>query len=163
MTLYWWCKRGLAGLAVVSILLPWLMASDPFITLSFSGLRLALGDSPLFALNPYVRYAPIVFLGPIAGVLILWRSFKPMTAGPDRFDPWITLLLAGVGLVPILWLIVAMLSEASRLMIFGQALALGSGPYLSVGAFGAILAMEVIAVLARRRGHLVAPAIASRR
>lgn len=157
MTLYRWCKRGLAGLAVVATFLPWLDASDPFITVSFSGLRLALGDSPFFVLNPYVPYAPIVFLGPTAGVLILWRSFKPMTAGLDRFDPWITLLLAGIGLIPVPWLIVAMLSEASRLMIFGQSLALGLGPYLSVGAFGAIIAMEMTA-LGRRLGLLVAPA-----
>lgn len=137
-----------AGTAVVSVFLPWVAASDPFITLGFSGLRVALGDSPIFVLNPYAPYAPVVFLSPAAAVLIVWRSFRLKTSRWAPIDLPI-MLLAVAGLLPVPWLIAAMLDEAARLVIFGQAMALGVGAHLCAGAFGSILALEMIPLLMR--------------
>ncbi len=157
MGLFRWCQRVAAGTAVVSVFLPWVAASDPFITLSFSGVRVALGDSPIFVLNPYAPYAPVVFLSPAAAALIAWRSFRPMTSRWAAVDLPI-MLLAVAGLLPVPWLIAAMLDEVARLVIFGQVMALGVGAYLCAGAFGSILALEMIPPLMRLLPLRAAPA-----
>lgn len=136
------------GLALVAFFLPWVVATDGVLRLSFSGLSLGLGSSPFFVFNRYVWLAPITLVSPLAAGAVVLRGFGILS----RRSPYDgrSAVLSLIGLLPVAWLVATTAEEVVTAHAFEEFRILGIGSVLSAAAFGGVLLLEPLGYLVAR-------------